>query len=169
MHYGQQEDDLNLLVVKGNDPSLLSCDWLAKIKLDWQSIHKLHHQDSTLEEALEAHSDLFSPGLETIPGTTAKLHVDPAAKPRFCRPRSVPHALRSRVAEALDKLEEEGIIEPVDFSEWAAPIVSVVKRDGSICICGDYKLTINQAAEVDTYPLPLVEDIFASFAGGKVF
>ena len=53
-------------------------------------------------------------------------------------------------AEALDKLEEEGIIEPVDFSEWAAPIVPVVKRDGSIRICGDYKLTINQAAEVDT-------------------
>ena len=114
MHYGQQEENLNLLVVKGNGPSMLGLDWLAEFKLDWKSIRKLHHQDSTLEEVLEAHSDLFSPELGTITGTTAKLHVDPAAKPRFCRPQSVPHALCSRVAEALDKLEEEGIIEPVD-------------------------------------------------------
>ena len=45
----------------------------------------------------------------------------------------------------------------------------VVKCDGSIRVCGDYKLTINQAAQVDTYPLPLIEDLFASLAGGKVF
>ena len=83
VHYGQQEEALNLLVVKGNGPNLLSRDWLAKFKLDWKSIRKLHHQDSTLEEVLEAHSDLFSPRLGTITGTTAKLYVDPAAKPRF--------------------------------------------------------------------------------------
>ena len=71
--------------------------------------------------------------------------------------------------EALERLENEGIIEPIGFSEWAAPIVPVVKRDGSIRVCGDYKLTINQAAQVDTYPLPLIEDLFASLAGGKVF
>ena len=30
-------------------------------------------------------------------------------------------------------------------------------------------MTINQAAQVDTYPLPLIEDLFASLTGGKVF
>ena len=32
------------------------------------------------------------------------------------------------------------MIEPVSFSDWAAPIVPVVKGDGTIQICGDYKL-----------------------------
>ena len=63
----------------------------------------------------------------------------------------------------------EGILEAVQFSEWPAPIVPVVKQDGSIRICADYKLTTNQVAQVDTYPLPLVQDIFASLANGKSF
>ena len=98
-----------------------------------------------------------------------KLHVSPDAQPRFYRPRAIPYALRSRVDQALEKLVADGVLEPVRFSEWAAPIVPIVKRDGSIRVCGDYKLTVNQAALVDTYPLPLVQDIFASLANGKTF
>ena len=55
------------------------------------------------------------------------------------------------------------------MSEWAAPIVPVLKPDGSIRICGDYKITINRAAKPDMYPLPRVEDLFATLAGGKSF
>ena len=85
------------------------------------------------------------------------------------RPRPVPYILRSRVDQALEKLEVAGIIEPADFSEWAAPIVPVVKRDGTIRVCVDYKLTVKQVAQVDDYPLPLVDSLFASLAGGKSF
>ena len=62
----------------------------------------------------------------------------------------------------LDRLEKSGIIEPVQFSEWAPPIVPVVKRDGAIRVCDDYKLTANQALKLDTYPLPKIDDIFAN-------
>ena len=34
---------------------------------------------------------------------------------------------------------------------------------------GDYKVTINLAAKTDTYPLPKIEDLFASLSGGKLF
>ena len=53
----------------------------------------------------------------------------------------------------IDRLAKSGIIEPVEFSDWAAPIVPVVKTDGSIRICGDYKVTVNQTAKLDKYPL----------------
>ena len=45
----------------------------------------------------------------------------------------------------------------------------VVKPDGNIRICWDYKLTVNAVSKTDPYPLPRIEDIFASLAGGKHF
>ena len=69
----------------------------------------------------------------------------------------------------LDRLEKVGVIEKVQFSAWAAPIVSILKRDGSLRICGDYKLTVNKAAIVDKYPLPRIEDILSSLGNAKVF
>ena len=71
--------------------------------------------------------------------------------------------------QALEKLVSQGILEAVQFSEWAAPIVPMVKRNSSIRVCGDYKLTVNQVVQVDTYPLPRIQDIFASLANGKSF
>ena len=61
------------------------------------------------------------------------------------------------------------MIEPVQFSDWAAPIVPVLKQDGSMRICGDYKITVNRAAKTDPFPLPRINDLFASLAGGKTF
>ena len=36
-------------------------------------------------------------------------------------------------------------------------------------VCGDYKLTVNKVAKLETYPLPRIEDLFSSLAGGKSF
>ena len=36
-------------------------------------------------------------------------------------------------------------------------------------LCRDYKLTINQAAIVERYPLPCIEDMLSCLAKGKVF
>ena len=73
------------------------------------------------------------------------------------------------VDKQLQHLESLGIIELVQFSDWAAPIVPVFKANGELHVCGDYKLTVNRVAELETYPLPRIEDLFASLAGGKSF
>ena len=64
---------------------------------------------------------------------------------------------------------EKGIITPISFSEWAAPIVPVIKNDKTIRICGDFRVTINQASKLDQYPIPKVEDLFSQLSGGKTF
>ena len=81
----------------------------------------------------------------------------------------MPYALCSRIEQELHRLETAGIIERVEFAEWAAPIVPVSKPDGSVRICGDYKTTVNRVAKRDPYPIPRIEDLFASLAGGKLF
>ena len=67
------------------------------------------------------------------------------------------------------KLQQQGAITPVKFSDWAAPIVPVIKTDGNIRICSDYKVTVNPVVKLDIYPLPRVEDLFSQLAGGKIF
>ena len=61
------------------------------------------------------------------------------------------------------------MIEKVQYSDWAAPILSVPKSGGGVWICGDYRVTINPALEVHQYPMPTPEDLFAMLAGGQTF
>ena len=73
----------------------------------------------------------------------------------------VPFALRGKVEEALDRLESDGVLEHVNHSEWAAPVVTVPKRDGSVRLCGDYKVTVNPVLEVDhAVPAPTTRGYF---------
>ncbi|XP_029595206.1 uncharacterized protein K02A2.6-like, partial [Salmo trutta] len=77
--------------------------------------------------------------------------------------------MKKKVEDELERLQEANVITPIQFSRWAAPIVPVLKSDGTLRICGDYKLTINRASKLYAYPLPRVEDLFATLAGGKTF
>ena len=91
------------------------------------------------------------------------------AKPWFHRARPIPFSLKSHVEEVLDHLEVDSMLEKVTHSDWAAPIVTVPKIDGSIRLCRDYKFTVNPVLDVDKYLLLCPEDIFATLAGGKKF
>ena len=112
---------------------------------------------------------MFTDELGCVKGIKAKIYVDPEARLRFCKPRTVPFAFREKVNKELECLEKTGVIEPVQHADWAAPIVLVLKQDGSVRICGDYKLTVNQAAKTDSFSLPRIDDLFASLAGGQAF
>ena len=129
-HNGQGKEH-QLLVVQGEGPSLLGCDWLRELRLDWGAVHKSGAQDQ-LQAILDDYSDLFKEDLGLIRGVKAKIHVSQQAKPCFCKLRAVPFSLRKAVDSELERLEKEGIIEPVAFSEWAALTVPVLKDDGSI-------------------------------------
>ena len=74
------------------------------------------------------------------------------------------------VEKELQRLETLEIIKPVKSSKWAAPIVPVLKPDcKSFRICGIYKLMANKALRLEQYPLPKVEDLISTLAGGMTF
>ena len=57
----------------------------------------------------------------------------------------------------------------MQYTEWAAPIVPIVKKDGTIRLCGDHKVTVNKVAEIDRYPIPRIEDLYAKLGSGITF
>ena len=38
--------------------------------------------------------------------------------------------MRAKVKEEIDGLVSEGILEPVEYADWVAPVVAVLKSDG---------------------------------------
>ena len=119
-----------------------------------------------METLLKKHSKLFSPQLGTIQGVEAKIHVPKNARPRFFKPRPISYALKDKVEQELSRLHQEGVIAPVQFSDWAAPIVPVTKSDGTIHICG---VTVNAVSKLDHYPLLKIDDLFTAMSGSVLF
>jgi len=95
--------------------------------------------------------------------------VDPSAQPKFCKARTVPY-LREKVEKELNRLVDEGTLKTVETSEWASPIVSILKPDKvNVHICGDFIQTINPVSSLEKYPIPKIEDLFGTLANRKVF
>lgn len=157
-----------VIVTKDHGPSLLGRDLLNLLELSEVKLSNINKvsADSPL---LRDFPELFSPGLGCMKDRTYTIEVDPTVPPKYCKARTVPYALREKVDKELDRLVEEEIITPITSSPWAAPIVPVLKSDKSVRICGDYKLTVNKAAHVDTYPIPRLEDLFSKLSGGTIF
>eukprot|EP00731_Ephydatia_muelleri_P017692 Em0010g790a len=170
VRYQKQEANLSLLVIGGDGPSLLGRDWIGKFRFPSCLNRGIFHtsSQSALQEILGKHKELFKDELGLLKGTLVKIHVNETATPLFFKPRAVPYAVREKVEKELERLEKLGVIEAIQFSEWAAPVVPVVKCDGSIRLCGDYKLTVNRVANLECYPLPRIDDLLASLGKGKI-
>ena len=114
---------------------------------------------------LADHKVVFNDELGTLHGTTVKLHIDRQSVLKFCKARSILFSLKKKVESELQRLEDAGVISPIRFSDWAMPTVPVTKRDGSVRICGDYKITLNRVLKSDVYLLPKIEELFMYKAG----
>ena len=131
VEYQNQKCQLPLVIVKHPGSTLLGRNWLYHIRLDWPQLatQVLSVQDKTLKPILEKFQEVFSDELGTFNGPKVKLITDPGVTPKFYKPRSLPYAMRDKVKQQLKCLQAAGIIEPIQSSDWAAPIVPVLKRD----------------------------------------
>ena len=116
----------------------------------------LSNHSAALHKVLHNNQHLIRDELGTLQGATATIHVPP---------QPLPYALKEKVEKELEHLQAAGVISPVQFSDWAAPIVPV---DSNIRICGDYiySVTVNTVSKLDNYPLPRV---FTAMSGGVLF
>ncbi|XP_054746090.1 uncharacterized protein K02A2.6-like [Anastrepha obliqua] len=126
-------------------------------------------QSTILKHIQQDYLDIFKPNLESCSTVTSALHLKPDAKPIFRAKRPVAYSMLPYIEEELNRLHQLGVITPVEFSEWAAPIVAVKKPSGKVRICGDYSSGLNAWLEPHQYPLHTPEEIYAKVAGSHCF
>src|SRR4051812_27383444 len=74
---------------------------------------------------------------------------------------------KQKVAEEIKVMQENDIIRP-SRSPWAAPVVLVTKKDGTIRFCVDYR-KINVITKKDVYPLPRIDEALDAMHGATFF
>jgi hypothetical protein len=83
------------------------------------------------------------------------------------QPRRLPLAKREAVKTEIDRLLNDGIIEPSN-GPWASQTILVTKPDGTSHLCIDYR-KLNDVTRKDSYPLPLISDSLDTLGGSSWF
>lgn len=146
VNYRDKQIKLNLYIMPGTGPTLIGRNWLAAFDM-WPLIKGAHLKNSSVNtlEKVEStkHQELtkifkvkfpklFSPGPGIYNSPMLELYVKEGTKPQALKVRHVPFAIRGAVEEEIKRLVKLKHLEKVDASEWATPIVPVIKSNGSI-------------------------------------
>ena len=161
---------LDILILPGKGATLLGRSWLHAFGL-WP-LFKLNKIDLSIDKTIvgkvvKEFPKLFGPGIGCFNKGTIKLVLKTNAIPKACKPRHVPFSLQGKVESEIKRLEKLGHIESVEVSEWATPIVPIIKNDTSVRLCGNFKLTVNPQLVINRHPLPTINEIFGKLKGGK--
>ena len=184
--YKNQKETLRLyLINKQSFPTLIGRDWLRKISLDWSTL--LHSQtvqsckqivsSSTLDYKAQAkklllsYKNLSKPGIGCIPSAEAKLELTvEKPTPFYARARPVAHSIIGMTDTELEFLEDNGVIQRINVSDWAHPIVVVPRAQGrKVRICGDFKPGINRFIRIDEHPLKNIRYALDNIGNGTKF
>ena len=121
------------------------------------------------EEMRKAFPQTFEPptGLPPRRSYDLRIRLEPGAKPPYCNPYRTTPLEDAEMQRQLQLLTDDGWI--VDsMSPFAAPILFVKKKDGSLRLCVDYR-PLNGITLKDRFPLPNMDDLLNELHGDKWF
>lgn len=139
-------------------------------KIGEQSVHATQavHDFATKEQIIKKYPEVFKESVGKL-SHEYKIRIDTTVIPVQHAPRRVPAALRSRLLDELQQLEEQGIIAKVTQpTDWVSSLLVVPKKDHKICICIDPR-DLNKAIKREHYQIPTIEDISTHLEGARVF
>lgn len=150
---------------------LLGRDWLSVIFGNWKSFFEISaiRTDASENFILEYPKVFDDDYSGVIKDFVADISIDRNATPIFHGAYTVPYGLRDKVDKELTRLLDCGILTQVKYSKWASPLVVVEKKNGSLRLCMDCRVTVNKYVNSNNYPLPLVDDILNEFSRCQFF
>ncbi|XP_062714146.1 uncharacterized protein K02A2.6-like [Aedes albopictus] len=174
LRYNEHVSKEELYVFEGTRQPLLGRQTMSRwnLKIDFCHVsEKKVDCKEQLKPLLLKHAEVFEGELGCFKHGKVHLSLKEDAVPKFCKPRKVPFAFKEKVEAELDRLEESGIISkgPSSEAEWGTPLAPVLKKDSSIRLCADYRITVNPFLVDNRHPFPVIDEIFAALQGGKYF
>lgn len=126
-------------------------------------------KNNVLNQLKASFPNVFASGLGRFTGYRASFEVKPEAVPIYCPKRTVPIGAKDIINRELDRLLALEAIKPIKFSNWAAPIVVVKKKNGKARVCADFSTGLNTAIELCRHPLPNPNHVYDTLSGAKCF
>lgn len=174
--YRERKFDYEMLVVKTScwEHPLVGRDLMKlfgiKINVSCQNLEPTENAyNEACNNVTKEFADLFDGSLGKFNRAKVSLSFKENAVPKFCKPRPIPFAFKEDVEKEIDRCEAEGIITKIENSEWGTPLVCVLKENGKVRVCADYRCTVNQFLEEVQYPFPRIEELFQALQGGTLF
>src|ERR1051325_7259 len=120
-------------------------------------------------ELLKANRDCFAWDYDKMPGLKRelvehRLPIKDGKKPIKQMPRRFAPAILSKIKAEVERLLRCKFIRTTRYVEWLANIVSVIKKNGSLRICIDFR-DLNTATPKDEYSMPIAKMLIDSAAG----
>lgn len=162
---------LQIYVISDGGPCIVGRNFVEKFNLRFQMVHNINDArvTSDVKTLVKKYPEVFSNELGTFKYAKISLSLKNNAKPVFLKPRPIPLAYRKEMDEQLDTMVRNGILTPTETSEWATPLVPIIKSDGKLRLCGDYKSTVNSQLKEEFYSLPRIEEMFSKLHNGQRF
>nr|GFA32021.1 reverse transcriptase domain-containing protein [Tanacetum cinerariifolium] len=107
------------------------------------------------------------PGIPPTRQVEFQIDLIPGAAPVARAPYRLALSEMKELAEQLQELTDKGFIRP-SSSPWGAPVLFVMKKDGSFWVCIDYR-ELNKLIVKNRYPLPRIDDLFDQLQGSSVY
>ena len=96
-----------------------------------------------------------------------KHYIKTTGPPVYARFQRLAPDRLAAAKRCFQEIEKQGLCQKAS-SPWASPLHIVVKKDGTIRPCGDYR-RLNNITEADHYPQPNIADVTSFLHGATVF
>ena len=157
------------IVVNNSSVNLFGRDLIHKFKMqvvipdNIGTVHKLS------EDILKKFNAYLSDSFQSCVKQEVTFIVHDVAKPVFTRARPVPLRLKEAVKTEIDRLVNEGKMYKVYDSDWALPIVAVLKKGGkSVRNCGDYG-AVNSYLRPVNAPLISIDEVISQVGDAVIY
>src|SRR3954465_10729116 len=161
----------------GSNIKMLAQDPLEEVNLRDGDQKRVTYVSTKLEPTLKSkvvallkeNKDCFAWDYDEMPGlgrdlVELKLPIKEGKKPIKQTPRRFAPEIHSKIKAEVERLLRCKFIQTTSYVEWIANIVHVIKKNGSLRVCIDFR-DLNAATPKDEYPMPVVEMLVDSAAG----
>ena len=170
MVFGARAHQDKIYVVRDPASAVLGTNFLGPLAMfidcKEQTVRTIKEQGPA--SYLKDFPQLLSTDLGTFPRYQHRIQMSPDATPQVARLRPIPFARREAVREEIEAMDQAGIWEPVQASQWAHPLVTVPKSGGGMRITTDLT-ALNPFVIPQRHPLPHIKDLFLELSGARIF